>query len=137
MHMENHIGWEASVCISKSSPLASDFSEAILLLSEDGELKKLEDKWFSCSVTSCPGTNKVVDKGNLSLDGIWFLCLHNCYFDDHNAAIRIRSLPGYGCCTSAEVGVSLRERFATLWRAKLKRRNRLQLPGTLPVSHLR
>ncbi|WCJ27138.1 Glutamate receptor family protein [Euphorbia peplus] len=37
----------------KGSPIAADFSKAILELSEDGQLKNLEEKWFLPSSSSC------------------------------------------------------------------------------------
>ncbi|CAL1388436.1 unnamed protein product [Linum trigynum] len=42
----------------KGSPIARDFSEAILSLSEDGTLRKLEEEWFG-PVTECPTSDKL------------------------------------------------------------------------------
>ena len=57
----------------KDSPLAADFSEAILELSEDGTLKQLEDKWFSLSLETCPTAAKDRTRESLGLDSVWAL----------------------------------------------------------------
>ncbi|KAL5774348.1 hypothetical protein ACOSP7_011905 [Xanthoceras sorbifolium] len=58
----------------KGSPIAADFSEAILKLSENGTLKSLEDKWFAPSPEcSANATNKETE--SLSLSSFWGLYL--------------------------------------------------------------
>ncbi|KAJ9690590.1 hypothetical protein PVL29_012974 [Vitis rotundifolia] len=54
----------------KGSPLAADFSEAILTLSEKGRIKELEDKWFPRSA-QCSTT----ETDELSLGNFWTLYL--------------------------------------------------------------
>ncbi|KAJ4703587.1 Glutamate receptor [Melia azedarach] len=58
----------------KGSPLAVEFSEAILKLSENGELKSLEEKWFAPS-PECSGSADVTDNEteSLSLHNFWVL----------------------------------------------------------------
>ncbi|KAL5772301.1 hypothetical protein ACOSQ2_012225 [Xanthoceras sorbifolium] len=58
----------------KGSPIAADFSDAILKLSENGKLKSLEDKWFApSSECSANATNKETE--SLSLSSFWVLYL--------------------------------------------------------------
>ncbi|KAH7568833.1 hypothetical protein ACOSP7_011904 [Xanthoceras sorbifolium] len=58
----------------KGSPIAADFSEAILKLSENGVLKLLEDRWFAPSPEcSANATNKETE--SLSLSSFWGLYL--------------------------------------------------------------
>ncbi|KAH7568830.1 hypothetical protein JRO89_XS06G0058700 [Xanthoceras sorbifolium] len=58
----------------KGSPIAADFSEAILKLSENGMLKSLEDGWFvPSSECSANATNKETE--SLSLSSFWGLYL--------------------------------------------------------------
>ncbi|XP_056171760.1 glutamate receptor 2.9-like [Syzygium oleosum] len=54
----------------KGSPLAANFSEAILKLSESGEIKRLEDKWFPRECTMRNNTGKTP---RLGLDSFWAL----------------------------------------------------------------
>ncbi|KAK3039913.1 hypothetical protein RJ639_027748 [Escallonia herrerae] len=57
----------------KGSPIAADVSEAILIMSEDGRLKEIEEKWLSPS-KNCPSdTNTRTD--SLSLKSFWDLYL--------------------------------------------------------------
>ncbi|KAK3039920.1 hypothetical protein RJ639_027755 [Escallonia herrerae] len=55
----------------KGSPIAADVSEAILIMSEDGRLKKIEEKWLgpskNCSSDTTTGTD------SLSLKSFWGL----------------------------------------------------------------
>lgn len=119
----------------KGYPLATDFSEAILELSEEGKLKQLEDKWFSCSLTSCPSTVNNSNKGSLSLESFWFLFVFTILISSIVMLLyKARSLPSYGSCSLGEVGISLRERCERLWRSRLKRWNDLQLPRVLSIS---
>ena len=56
----------------KGSPITRDFSKAILQLSENGDLKSLEDKWLSrpdeCSANVTTNAN-----GSLKLQSFWVL----------------------------------------------------------------
>ncbi|KAK3431271.1 hypothetical protein EUGRSUZ_E02658 [Eucalyptus grandis] len=54
----------------KDSPLAADFSEAILELSQSGEMKTLENKWFS---PECTMKNITSEKPRLGLNSFWAL----------------------------------------------------------------
>ncbi|KAJ8761417.1 hypothetical protein K2173_001548 [Erythroxylum novogranatense] len=56
----------------KGSPMATDFSKAILKLSENGELKKLEDRWFATS-PECSNTKTKEQLESLSLHSFWGL----------------------------------------------------------------
>lgn len=58
----------------KGSPIARDFSKAILYLSENGKLKALEDEWLT-PLDEC-STNKTSSKTqSLSLQSFWVLYL--------------------------------------------------------------
>ncbi|KAL3739969.1 hypothetical protein ACJRO7_021276 [Eucalyptus globulus] len=54
----------------KDSPHVANFSEAILELSESGEMKRLEDKWFR---PECTMRNFTSDTPRLGLDSFWAL----------------------------------------------------------------
>ncbi|XP_039169682.1 glutamate receptor 2.7 [Eucalyptus grandis] len=54
----------------KSSSLAAKFSEAILKLSESGEIKRLENKWFR---RKCAMRNDASEIPRLGLDSFWGL----------------------------------------------------------------
>ncbi|EEF39826.1 glutamate receptor 2 plant, putative [Ricinus communis] len=58
----------------KGSPIAADVSKAILKLSEDGSLKKLEDKWFTPS-SQCASNANDNRNESLSLQNFWGLYL--------------------------------------------------------------
>ncbi|KAK2976666.1 hypothetical protein RJ640_017409 [Escallonia rubra] len=55
----------------KGSPIAADVSEAILILSEDGTLKRMEKKWLSPSKNCSSDTTTGTD--SLSLKSFWGL----------------------------------------------------------------
>nr|XP_034893825.1 glutamate receptor 2.7-like [Populus alba] len=55
----------------KGSPIAPDFSKAILKLSEDGELKRLEEKWFAPSRECLSNATDNDITGSLSLQNFW------------------------------------------------------------------
>ncbi|XP_061351457.1 glutamate receptor 3.4-like isoform X2 [Gastrolobium bilobum] len=63
-------GW--GFAFQRDSPLAIDLSTAILQLSENGNLQKIHDKWFS-NEKECATTNVSPDK--LSLTSFWGLFL--------------------------------------------------------------
>ncbi|XP_056171698.1 glutamate receptor 2.9-like isoform X2 [Syzygium oleosum] len=54
----------------KGSPLAENFSEAIMELSQSGEMKRLENKWFS---PECTMRNITNEKPRLGLNSFWAL----------------------------------------------------------------
>ncbi|CAL1388430.1 unnamed protein product [Linum trigynum] len=56
----------------KGSPIAADVSKAILKLSEEGELKRLEEDWFSPS-RECSGSRSDDNTESLSLQNFWGL----------------------------------------------------------------
>ncbi|KAI8567927.1 hypothetical protein RHMOL_Rhmol02G0159100 [Rhododendron molle] len=59
----------------KGSPIAKDFSEAILTISENGDLKRLEERWFN-QLTRCSNLNSTTTEVNsLSLQSFWGLYL--------------------------------------------------------------
>ncbi|URD89091.1 glutamate receptor [Musa troglodytarum] len=59
----------------KDSPLATDFSQVILQLAENGALNNLEKKWFSVTLSSSPTPDNKRKKESLSLDSFWALFL--------------------------------------------------------------
>ncbi|KAK6283885.1 hypothetical protein POUND7_002837 [Theobroma cacao] len=59
----------------KGSPMAADFSRAILKLSEDGTLKKLEEKWFAPSLVCSADVTDDSRTDSLSLHSFWGLYL--------------------------------------------------------------
>lgn len=59
----------------KGSPIATDFSEAILTISENGDLKRLEERWFN-QLTSCSNYNSTTTEvDSLGLQSFWGLYL--------------------------------------------------------------
>ncbi|KAG5561805.1 hypothetical protein RHGRI_004747 [Rhododendron griersonianum] len=59
----------------KGSPIATDFSEAILTISENGDLKRLEERLFN-QLTSCSNYNSTTTEvDSLSLQSFWGLYL--------------------------------------------------------------
>ncbi|KAJ9136084.1 hypothetical protein P3X46_033196 [Hevea brasiliensis] len=56
----------------KGSPMTGDFSKAILRLSENGELVKLENKWFALS-QDCSSSATDNETESLSLKSFWSL----------------------------------------------------------------
>lgn len=58
----------------KGSPIARDFSKAILTLSENGKLKGLEDHWLGSS-TDCSQTKDSLETESLSFSSFWSLYL--------------------------------------------------------------
>ncbi|PSS24600.1 Glutamate receptor 2.7 like [Actinidia chinensis var. chinensis] len=78
----------------KGSPIAADFSEAILTLKENGTLKQLETKWFDPNKTECLAKQTTSTTNSLSYRSFWglylfsgvtstlcylFFCIHGCY----------------------------------------------------------
>lgn len=55
----------------KGSPIAKDVSEAILTITEDGTLKRLETTWFP-PVTNCPASKNT---GSLTIESFWGIYL--------------------------------------------------------------
>ena len=105
----------------KGSPLATDFSQIILKLSEDGTLKQLEDKWFTFSLTSCPSAPNSENMDSLTLDSFWVLFI----FTGATTTIvfllfKARLLPYYSSCTWQKLGVPLRERCVKVWKSRLR-----------------
>ncbi|MCL7029307.1 hypothetical protein MKW94_014506 [Papaver nudicaule] len=64
-------GW--GFAFPKDSPLAVDFSTAILTLSEDGELQRIYDKWLSKS--SCTSDSTELESDRLHFKSFWGLYL--------------------------------------------------------------
>ncbi|KAA8532457.1 hypothetical protein F0562_032490 [Nyssa sinensis] len=58
----------------KGSPLAIDVSKAILVLSEDDTLKRMETKWFTAS-SSCLTPQTTIETDSVSLHSFWGLYL--------------------------------------------------------------
>ncbi|GAV87908.1 Lig_chan domain-containing protein/SBP_bac_3 domain-containing protein/ANF_receptor domain-containing protein, partial [Cephalotus follicularis] len=70
----NRFGGLAFV-FQKGSPMAADVSKAILILSENGKLKSLEDYWFSSPSIQCSINATDTETGSLSLNNFWGLFL--------------------------------------------------------------
>ncbi|CAL5346128.1 unnamed protein product [Camellia sinensis] len=64
-------GW--GFAFQKGSPIAIDVSKAILTISKNGDLKKIREKWFKVSSSSCSNVNSVTD--SLNLQSFWVLYL--------------------------------------------------------------
>ncbi|KAL8045424.1 hypothetical protein ABFX02_08G113400 [Erythranthe guttata] len=64
-------GW--GFAFQRDSPLAVDLSTAILQLSENGELQRINDKWLSRE--ACTGQTNPIDDSRLSLKSFWGLFL--------------------------------------------------------------
>lgn len=60
----------------RGSPIARDVSEAILILSENGKLKELEDDWFAPSKECSSDSKAQTDK--LGLQSFWGLYAISC-----------------------------------------------------------
>ncbi|XP_052197634.1 glutamate receptor 3.6-like [Diospyros lotus] len=66
-------GW--GFAFPRDSPLAVDFSTAILKLSENGELQRIHDKWLRGSACSLQGAKLEVDRLQLrSFSGLFLMC---------------------------------------------------------------
>lgn len=61
----------------KGSPIARDFSKAILTLSENKKLKSLEDYWFGSSSTKCSKSDseESLEAERLRMESFWVLFL--------------------------------------------------------------
>lgn len=59
----------------KGSPIARDFSKAILTLSENGKLKLLEDHWFGSSSMKCSSSEESLESERLKMESFWILFL--------------------------------------------------------------
>jgi len=129
LHFLNHLSINLFFQVfPKGSPLAADFSQIILKLSEDGTLKQLEDKWFALSLTSCPMTPNGENTDNLTLDSFWALFT----FTGATTTIifllfKARLLPDYSHRTCQKLGVPLREKCVKVWNSKLRSRKERQL----------
>ncbi|XP_073004376.1 glutamate receptor 3.5-like [Typha latifolia] len=64
-------GW--GFAFQRDSPLAMDLSTAILTLSENGDLQKIQDKWLSRK--GCSSDDEEIDSNQLSLASFWGLFL--------------------------------------------------------------
>ncbi|KAK7379680.1 hypothetical protein VNO78_34369 [Psophocarpus tetragonolobus] len=65
----------------KESPLAIDTSNAILKLSENGELQRIRDKWITRSACSSEGAKQSVDRLELRrFSGLYLLIGVACFF---------------------------------------------------------
>ncbi|CAN4078844.1 unnamed protein product [Withania somnifera] len=58
----------------KGSPLARDVSEAILILTQDGTLNRLEEHWFALS-RNCDNVDRADETESLTLGSFWGLYL--------------------------------------------------------------
>ncbi|KAG6692261.1 hypothetical protein I3842_10G106100 [Carya illinoinensis] len=59
----------------KGSPIARDFSEAILKLSENGDLRSLEDEWLNIRHDECSTNTTSSRPESLNLQSFWVLYL--------------------------------------------------------------
>ncbi|WOL17774.1 hypothetical protein Cni_G26567 [Canna indica] len=64
-------GW--GFAFQRDSPLAVDLSTAILALSENGDLQRINDKWISRS--GCSSQDTEIEENRLSLSSFWGLFL--------------------------------------------------------------
>ncbi|XP_042429058.1 glutamate receptor 3.1-like isoform X1 [Zingiber officinale] len=64
-------GW--GFVFQRDSPLAVDMSTAILTLSENGDLQRIHDKWFTRA--ACFSESEEIDSERLSLSSFWGLFL--------------------------------------------------------------
>lgn len=64
-------GW--GFAFPRDSPLAVDLSTAILTLSENGDLQRIQDKWLTR--TGCSSQDTAIDANRLSLGSFWGLFL--------------------------------------------------------------
>lgn len=114
----------------KGSPIASDFSEAILRLTEDGTLKTLENKWFSFSLSNYVTPDKDRNRSSISLDSFWALFL----FTGGTSTI-VFLIFGARLTFHRVVGVSLKERLRKIWRSwNSWRGEELKLQRVVPIS---
>nr|XP_010932698.2 glutamate receptor 2.7-like [Elaeis guineensis] len=127
---ETHMLGGFGFAFPKDSPMAEDFSQAILGLTEDGTLKKLEDKWFSFSLSNYPFPDNDRKRDSLSLESFWALFL----FTGGTSTIVVLIFKARLTIHRA-VGVSLRDRFYKIWRSRKSRRRGLGLQRSVaPVS---
>ncbi|KAL2479256.1 Glutamate receptor 3.2 [Forsythia ovata] len=71
-------GW--GFAFPRDSPLAVDMSTAILMLSENGELQKLHDRWLNKIVCSLQGSKQESDQLQLnSFWGLFLICGIACF----------------------------------------------------------
>ncbi|XP_038987991.1 glutamate receptor 2.7-like [Phoenix dactylifera] len=110
VHGETHRLGGFGFAFSKGSPIAEDFSQAILALTEDGTLKKLENKWFSVSLSNCPTPDKDRKRDSLSLASFWALFLLT------GGTSTVVFLIFEARSIIHRAGVSLRERFNMIWK---------------------
>ncbi|KAL7211692.1 hypothetical protein ACSBR2_014530 [Camellia fascicularis] len=64
-------GW--GFAFQKGSPIAIDVSKVILTISENGDLKKIREKWFKVSSSNCSNVDSATD--SLKLQSFWVLYL--------------------------------------------------------------
>jgi ionotropic glutamate receptor len=62
----------------KGSPLARDVSKAILYLSENAELKRLEEKWLINTQDCYNNVTSSNDTDSLNLGSLWILYVTSC-----------------------------------------------------------
>ncbi|KAG1358992.1 putative Glutamate receptor 3.1 [Cocos nucifera] len=114
----------------KGSPIAEDFSQAILELTENGTLKKLEDMWFSFTLSNCPSPDNGIKQDSLSLESFWALFL----FTGGTSTIVLLIFKARLIIHRA-VGVSLRDRFNMIGRSRNSWRRGLGLERSVkPTS---
>ncbi|KAG6526115.1 hypothetical protein ZIOFF_016092 [Zingiber officinale] len=70
---ETHVLGGFGFVFPKDSPLADDFSEVILKLTEDGTFKKLEKDEFSFTLSNTPSPDNQRRKDSLSTESFWAL----------------------------------------------------------------
>ncbi|XP_071735342.1 glutamate receptor 3.6-like [Rutidosis leptorrhynchoides] len=71
-------GW--GFAFPRDSPLAADLSTAILMLSENGELQRIHDKWLMRSACASQGSISEADQLELtSFQGLFLICGLVCF----------------------------------------------------------
>lgn len=117
----------------KGSPLADDFSHAILQLSENGALKQLENKWFSLSFTSCPSSDMTRDTDRLGLESFWALFLFTGVASTSVLFIfKARLFPRYGHRTHTRMKLWGSKHFRSMKVRQISRRHSTSLKRTAP-----
>ncbi|GAU39584.1 hypothetical protein TSUD_384670 [Trifolium subterraneum] len=100
----------------EGSPIAKDFSVAILTLGENGKLKDLEDKWLTPS-NECSNNSASPQTESLTLDKFWglyvicaatsticlLLALLKKYFHKHNNYEEETQPPQKNCCMCLKI----------------------------------
>ncbi|XP_074563521.1 glutamate receptor 2.7-like [Curcuma longa] len=118
----------------KDSPLAGDFSEIILKLTEDGTFKKLEQDEFSFTLSNTPSPDKERRRDSLSIESFWALFVFTGSISTTMLILFTRHLiVQNGRRLSNVLFGSMRRSFKTVW-TMTKKRKREQEEKVFPIS---